>query len=31
MRDFLDDIQANMDAGIGRAQQHARKELPKRF
>ncbi len=31
MRDFLDDIQANMDAGIGRAQQHARKELPRRF
>jgi len=31
MRDFLDDIQANMDAGIGRAQQHAKKELRKRF
>ncbi len=31
MRDFLDDIQAHMDAGIGRARQHARKELPKRF
>lgn len=31
MREFLDDAHAHRDDGYGRAQAHARRELPKRF
>lgn len=31
MRDFLDDAHSHRDDGYGRAQAHARRELPKRF
>lgn len=31
MRDFLEDAHRHMDDGYGRAQKHARQELPKRF
>src|SRR5690606_32495906 len=31
VREFLDDAAKHMDDGYGRAQQHARRELPKRF
>src|SRR5689334_3043238 len=31
MREFLDDAHAHRDDGYGRAQAHAKRELPKRF
>lgn len=31
MRDFLEDAFKHQDSGFGRAQQHAKRELPKRF
>jgi len=31
MREFLDDVHAHREDGYGRAQAHARRELPKRF